>query len=416
MLGKLSRCFITSILFFLTTAHFSFSQNDHGMIYGQVKLKNGDSYKGQLRFEDDVAIWADMFEGVKSEGTLPENLSLEDIKPRASSDNDDSFQFGFMNLWENRGKDLNPSFKCYFGYLERIKPLGDNLAHIKLKNGQWLKVKKNAESIFGKNRKILVYTINGRKEFGWGEIKEIQLMPTPSGFKNYLGAPIYAEVFTTNGFFEGYLAWDNEERLGTDEINGKWGNKSSGHKLKDIESIKAVENGSEITLRSGQKMKLTDHADVTDKNAGIYLYNLTYGTIKVRWKQFISMQITKPAHPLPSYYDFKMPKHLYGWIETKDNSQYKGRILYDLDEKFDVEMVDGRENELDFFIPFNFITSIEPQNHNYSLVRLNNNVKKLLGIHDDITHNNHGILIWNDDEENQVLFVPFKLIKKISFK
>nr|MBX2841538.1 hypothetical protein [Flammeovirgaceae bacterium] len=353
MLGRLSRYYLIIIFLYLITVNSSFSQNDHGVLYGEVKMKNGESHRGQLRFEDDAALWADMFVGNKTEGTLPENLSIDDIKSRTTSESDDSFNFGFMNLWENRGKDLRPSFKCYFGYIERIKPLTDDLAHIKLKNGQWIKIKKNKESVFGKSRETLVYNSSGRKKINWRDIKVIQLMPTPTGFKNHLDAPIYAEVFTTNGLFEGYLAWDNEERLGSDHINGKLNDKSVGHKLKDIESIKAVENGSEITLKSGNRLKLTDHPDVTYKNSGIYLYNLTYGTIKVRWKQFISMQITAPSHILPSYYDFKMPKHLYGWIETKDNSHFKGRILFDLDEKFDVEMLDGRENELDFFIPFN---------------------------------------------------------------
>ena len=79
----------------------------------------------------------------------------------------------------------------------------------------------------------------------------------------------------------------------------------------------------------------------------------------------------------PGYNDFAAAKKIYATIELENNETIKGRIAYDLDETYDIEMIEGEDDEVEYNIPIRNITSIENLNAFFNFVV----IKKFLAFH-----------------------------------
>ena len=100
-------------------------------------------------------------------------------------------------------------------------------------------------------------------------------------------------------------------------------------------------------------------------------------------------------------------------VQTVDGQSFKGQLIYDLDETWDIEVLDGKLKETKYYIPFYLVKSITPQNYNYSLVELTNGSSLMLGDEGDVNYGNNGILVWLSASKTR--YVPWKKIKFVTF-
>ena len=137
--------------------------------------------------------------------------------------------------------------------------------------------------------------------------------------------------------------------------------------------------------------------------------------MEIEWDEFDKVVFDNNAKYFGVAYDeFPEPLPLAGTVTTIDDESISGMIVFDLDEAFDYEILQGEYNDVEFSIPFRNIKKIIPKNYNYSKIELRNGQKLLLGDSHDVTDSNQGALIFIDNE-NQV-YVPWENIEEINFR
>lgn len=381
-----------------------------GVIYGKIILKNGETYQRQLRWGNEKALWDDIFNASKNERPMRHLLSKEEarrIKRRT-----EEFKYGFMALWEDKNPNAHFAFRCYYGDIKKLTIRADNIVLLRLKNGKEISLRRNRGGDLDK--KINVFDQQkGKVQFGFDRIHAIVFQDTPSNFNCPLGTPVYGKVSTTRGVFEGFITWDREECLSKDKITGKQKGTNVDLKFGNIKTLKAQRDGSMITMRSGRVLFLNDHDDVSNGNHGITVRGLYLGQVTIEWENFISVTFLEPQLPPPAYDYFKTPEILEGTVRLNNGTRYRGQIIYDLDEIYNVEFLNGDNGEYQYYIPFSFIQRIEPQNDKFSTVYLKEESQLLLGGNSDVDGGNHGIIVIKPSGRAE--YIEWKDIKSIDF-
>lgn len=113
------------------------------------------------------------------------------------------------------------------------------------------------------------------------------------------------------------------------------------------------------------------------------------------------------------YASYKSPKELSGTVKTVSGSTFAGRIIYDLDEAYDIEILQGKEDDIEYLVPFRDIKMISPKNYSYTNIELKNGKKILLTDSQDVTDDNDGILVFNG--KGDPTYIPWEDVDKINF-
>lgn len=387
------------------------SQTSQGLIYGQITLKNGTKYQGQIRLGNQEALWDDVF-NVPKHDRHPQKV-LVSAKSRQSEDGADDFKLGFMELWEDKIPNSSFPFRCNFGDMVSLEVPSEDLILLTLKNGENVKLKNGRGGDL--NKQILIFNNElGKLSLNFKDIQSIKFEATPIDYHSPLGDPVYAKILTTMGVFEGYITWDMEECLGKDLISGKQKGVKVDLEFADIAELKAQNDGSMIKLKSGQTIFLNDHDDVSKGNHGIMIRNLAFGKLILKWENFISARFLDPPVAPASYDDFAPPEMLRGTVDTKSGYHYEGQIIYDLDEIYDIEFLNGKNNGFEYYITFRALAKVEPQNDKFSMAFVKDGRQFLLGGSGDVDANNHGLILRLADE--RIKYIDWKDLKTVNFE
>ncbi len=391
------------------------AQYDPGLIYGELKLKNGRKFKGQIRWGAHEAMWEDVFQAVKK--AHPTQNLLTEAEVRFVSKRQGDFKFDFMQLWEDKGQDLSFAFRCQFGDIHRLSVLPDNSIVLALKNGDAISLR--AGGMLAPDQPIVVVDGEyGKLSVKFRELEYIVFQSPPPQMSCIMGVPIFAKVLTTGGTFEGFITWDEDERLEYDIISGRKDGVKYDYAFKDISELTVHSNGSLIKFMrdstSENSLFLNKHDDVSQGNHGITIHHLSFGKLKINWENFISARFYVPLTSPKAYREFKVPKLIKGTVLTKSGASYEGQIIYDLDEIYDLEMLNGKNNEFEYFIPFKKIDKIIPQNDRFSLVLLKDGQQFVLGENSDVDSGNHGLVM--KLEEGEAEFIEWNDINMIQLE
>ena len=409
-LQKLHIFFALIISFGIVSSNFA--QSNEAFLYGEILLKSGESIKGQIRWGNEELMWDDMFMGFKDGAPFNSERRLA-VKENQQNSVFSHFNFDFMQLWENRGQFTRYNFKCQFGDIHKIKVISDNKARVYFKNGQRIQVSKSQENDIGET--IHIYSYTGlEQQVSWGNIDIIQFLPFPEGRANFLGEPIYGKVETTNGIFEGFLAWDREERVGSDRLGGYKDGQKEDIPFGLLKRIDIEGDGCQVTLKSGEVLLLRDYPDVNNENEGILVKREGLGNVLIHWEELISVEFIEPKLKPLYYRDFFITHYLQGTVTDKNGNTFLGRIVYDIDEYLSLEVLDGTQNNVEYYIPFKYISTIKKQNSNYTKVCLKSGAELLLSEHADVNADNQGIIIEAYGRKN--LYVSWRELKFVNFK
>lgn len=403
---------IPSLFFFFLIYTCCPGQSSNGFLFGKVTLKNDRSYTGVLRWENRAGAWDDLFEAYKDEPQIQEQIDIQGYEQ--SEDNAGGvFDLSFMNLWENTESRSRFAFRCQFGHIDKITGIRDKKsATVLLKNGAEIKLRRRGDDI---GRDIILYHSSlGKLEFNWIDIKEIDFFQAPGNVGQELNQKIFGQVTSVDGPLKGFIVWDfDEEAFGRDIIDGVYQKVDYEIEFRNIRAISPEREGAILTLKDGSEIFLKSSSDVNEDNDGIFIKTQNSVLVNLNWKNLIRIDFTRPKFQIKKYHEYQSPRLLQGKLETKDGKSIKGTIVYDLDETWDIEMLEGESKGNKYFIPFHQIKKITPQNYNYSLVELTDGTNLMLGDEGDVSFKNHGILVWITD--SKTVYTPWKEIKSVTF-
>jgi hypothetical protein len=388
---------------------------DGGFIYGKITMKDGDMFQGPIRWGTEETLWHDMFNSTKEENEFSIYLSSKDMRElRRISRRREGIGGFFKRLFggTDNYSDVLPThqFICRFGEIKKMEMRGKRTVFLTFKNGDRMEVSGGSNDI---NARInIIDQAAGELTLKWNKIRKIEFMAVSQPLEKKFGEPLYGTVDTRSGQFRGFIQWDHQECISTDKLDGDWENGDISLEFGKIKSIEKHRRGSLVTLHSGEEYYIYGTNDVNDDNRGIIINDLNFGKIKLGWDEFDKLEFEKtPAVPA-GYDDFVEPKQPVGKVETKDGKTYSGRIVYDLDEAVDFELISGEYDDIEYNIPIRNIKTIVPSGSYSSEITLKNGKTIELENSRDVNGDNDGLLVW---EEEEPVYIPWREIKKIIF-
>ncbi len=250
----------------------------------------------------------------------------------------------------------------------------------------------------------------------WG-IRLIEFLPTA----HLENAPdrLYGAVSTRQGKFTGFIQWNREEGVATDELNGHTDSGELDLRFDTIRSIsRNSSNGSLVTLRDGREIALSGTSEVSHGNRGVYVNDQRYGRVLVSWDAFERVDFS-PGGSGPAFGDFPPGLPLTGSVTTNTGRRIAGRLVYDLDESETTETLDAPSDGVDYTIPFGLIASIVPfspedRSAQGASVILHSGEKLRLEDAGDLGEGNAGMLIFVDGRERPE-YVLWTNIERVDF-
>ena len=402
---------ITNVAF-LTTIE---KETDYSsmLIYGKVTTVGDQEYVGQIRWGKEEAFWFDFFNSQKPDNDNLKYLSKKEVKELNEKDNhtnnDNWWGWGNNNSWDNNHEHV---FACQFGDIKSLDIRGKEKVVLELKNGEEIRLQGGSNDI---GAKIHVNDPElGHVKLDWKRVAHVEFMQAPKGLQSYYGDPLYGTVETRDGDFTGFVQWDHDERLGHDELNGDNRDGDIDIQFRNIASIEKDYGGSLVTLFSGREFELRGSNDVDDDNRGIIVNSPDFGRVDIEWDEFKKVKYVKEAPKgSRSYGDFKGDEKLSGTVVSKNGDTFRGTIVFDLDEAYKLEMLNGMHEEIEYFIPLSHVRSITPLNRNESRVELVSGKEYVFDDKVDVDENNDGVLIFKSEKDYD--YVSWEDIEQVRF-
>ncbi len=380
-----------------------------GYIYGTITTTSGTSYTGVMRWDTEEAFWDDLFHSSKVE------LPYAHLAPR------DRRGDGERRPWwkvlgrkiEMQFGDGNPSRVVIvrFGDIRSITVTGGNQAILVLKDGSELEVSGYSNDVGGP---IWIRDASlGDIELKWKKIDTIEFAATPESVRPE-GRRLYGVVQTDAGQFEGYIQWDKQECLSTDELDG---DADDGRLSIPMGKIQTIErhgrSAARVTLNDGRELVLDGTNDVNDDNRGILVEDARYGRVEIPWSEFERIELRVASDSGRAYDSYAKPSVLRATVTTTDGQTVRGELVYDVDEQFSWEMLNGSADGVEYNIPFASIASIEPNGRHGATITLHNGENLELEDGQDVSENNDGVVVLAGGAER---YLDWSLIRKLELE
>ena len=397
-------------LFFLIVSSSS-AQVSNNYIYGKVFTTDGSSFEGFIKFGKRSFLWSDFYKLEKIDNPYSDYIPENKRKIRNKRIED---EFGAVRIVNrNPRRPTIHRFSIRFGYIKSIDFSGRKDVTLEIKGDKYI----NLESSYShRNLSVSVTDIEfGEVKLRADDIDKIELMSRPVDLKISRAQPIYGTVVAEQGEFTGFICWDNDEVDGDDLLDGTWKRRDVSVLFRNIKSIVKEGRCCKVTTSSGKQIELCGSNDVDSGNRGVFVNMPNVGRVKVNWRDFKSINIIQQLYDVGlSYDDYKAANRMSATVTLKNNKEHSGVLVYDLDEAMDIEVLDGKNGNLEYQIPFMYIKSITPRGFDYSRVELRNGAKLSLGDSSDVDYKNSGILLFTGGEDTE--FFYWYEVKKIEFK
>jgi len=382
-------------------------QKNHEFIYGTINMHSGNSYTGFIRWGKEEIMWHDIFNSSKS-GNKYIKSPQESKKSRWLD-----FDWNFSSLWEDKYRTTSHTFSCFYGDIKTLHIKSGSKVDLELKNGALINLSGGSNDI-GTRLHIFDYEI-GDIPIKWSKIKSIDFKEAPESEEFPLGKPLYGTVSTRRNTYTGYIKWDLDERLGSDILDGDSHHGDQEIPFKNIKEIEKTNRGVLLTFNSGRTMELSGSNDVNSGNRGIAVFERGIGSIEINWQRFDKISFKELPQVTMAYHEFETPVGIDADVYTFDDKVHSGLMVYDIDEIWEIEMLDGKDEGIEYQIPFRNIRTIIPKNSSYSLIHLKNGKELLLGGQQDVSRKNDGVLIYEKNVKEPI-YIDWNNIDQIIIK
>lgn len=381
---------------------------NEGYIHGTVRTREGRTYRGLIRWEDEEFFWDDLFNSSKEDDRFSRYLP-RDERRRGRAIKIFGFTIGYN--WDDQ--EVSRQFVARFGDIERIEVTGRNGGDIVMKSGERYYVEGFANDV---GNEVHVFDREvGKVEIRWRDIDRIEFSVTPKDARPP-AERLYGRVITDAGTFEGFVQWDSEECIGTDELDGETDDGDMSIPMGKIRSIeKRNRSGSWVELESGRRFLLEDTNDVDHSIRGIFVEDPRYGRVKVDWDAFERVDFQKIAASGRGYDTYAPARPLQGTVTTLDGQSHTGRIVYDLDEAETWEFLNGDSFGVEYYVPFDRIRSVTRRGSDACLVVLHDGTELVLEGRTDVDEDNAGVLVFRSGDRDPV-YISWDRVDKVELE
>ncbi len=380
------------------------SADTQGFIYGKITTRD-ETYEGRIRWDDEEAFWGDFFNGTKDE--LP---YLDEVPRRERSTREPLRILGITigSRWRDWGESRSSMVR--FGDLVAIEPKSGDRVTLFLKGGSSLDFDGGSNDI---EADIVIWDQGrGRVVLDWDRIDRIAFLPTPIDLTVDVHR-LRGIVRTDVGDFRGYVQWDAEECLSTDELDGETRDGDMSIPMGNIRSIaRRSRSSSRVTLKDGRELVLDGTNDVDHSNRGILVEDPRYGRVEIGWDSFESVEFADAGASGLGYDDFEPSAPIRGTVKTR-NGSHSGRLVYDLDEHETWEMLNGDDRDVEHNIPFGLIAAITPIGDDRAKVTLTGGETLELEDSADVGDGHAGVLVLGQNDRST--YIRWDDIERIDF-
>lgn len=363
-------------------------------IFGEITTVQNQTYKGFITWGGMKNHWIDLFTASKMNNPYSRYFNEDD-------------GVVFYSNGQAFAKPPSHIFCCRFGNLSSILLTGENEIQLELKNGEKMTVVKGSPSDI--NTSIQITTAEGSIRLKWEYISEIRFMEADNNIQPE-NSSVAGIAKTKQGVYKGLITWNSNKRRNKEK------NDAINTFLNKMEKI--------VQDRKIFKVLPKDHSfknPIAIKSELLYpvenvMVNMpNIGSVTIPAAQLEEIEIIPVSElSLLSYNDFPAPQKITGEVNTRNGEQVTGNLAYDLDESLNIEILDGKNDNINYQIPFKYIRSIEPKNYKYSYITLISGSHLSLGEGADVSRENSGIIILGSNE--LPIYIQWNEVKSILFK
>ena len=379
-------------------------------IYGAVTTEDGDRYEGFLRWTDNEGSWSDFLNGDKE---LTEE-NIRQARELSGERRERSFSlFGLRISFDGDGTSAASS-GLRFGHIASLERRRGGRADVTLLSGEVVELDGGSSDIGSGMDLTIEDPVRGTVRLDWDDLERVDFTEAPAD-----AAPqserLYGTLTTQEGrTFTGFVAWDSDEILATDVLDGEERGRDLEIPFGRIASIhRYSSSGARVVLASGEELVLKDSNDVDDGNRGIIVADPELGQVTVDWAEFLDLSFSPaPADAAPRS-RFDGGRRLSGTVETIDGRELRGTIRWDNDEQFTWESLDGAADYVEMDVEFANIASIAPLGDDGAEVTLRDGRTFEMSGSNDVDEHNKGIFVTGPD--GGVTLVEWDALRSVRF-
>ncbi len=354
-----------------------------GYLYGTVETQGGKSYTGVLRWGHEEAFWDDLYNASKVDRPeVPGEARREGRGKRIEV-------FG-VPIWVTSEASGGRQFVMRFGDLAELRVRDGDLEAV-LRGGQAMRLNDGSND---QSADIHIQDATlGEVTVPWGKVATVRFAATPAGV-GPLPARLYGRVKTKAGVFEGFIQWDSEECLASDKLDG---DTEDGRLSIEMGRLRAIEkhddDGSWVELKDGRKLLLEGTNDVDSSLRGVLVETERSGRIEISWEAFERIDFIDGKGSGRGYESYEKTRPLAGRVTSKKGETLGGELVFDLDESYACELLNGSLDGVEYSIPFARVKAIAPRPKGLAAVTLVDGGELMLGEATDVDDDNAGVLV-----------------------
>jgi hypothetical protein len=377
-----------------------------GFLYGEAVTRSGNTYRGRLRWDDEESFWGDYFNSTKKERPYAEKAPdhMRERRERVTI-----FGISIGTRWDD---DDDRRFVAPFGALREIEVHRGDEVTVTMKSGTRYELEGGSNDI---GADVVVWDEKvGRIALEWDELERVRFLPAPADLAVDVHR-LHGTVESDAGTFRGWIQWDQDECLSSDELDGDTRDGDVSIPMGRIRRIeRASRRASLVTMDDGRELRLDGSNDVDDDNRGIYVEDDRFGRVLVSWDAFESVTFDRPAGSGPAQNAFAAGGPLVGTVTDRQGRKHAGRIAFDLDETETWELLSGTRRDVEFIIPFALVAAVVPDGDDSAKVFLESGLELRLEGGADVGEGNSGVAVIGDDGD--VRYVEWEDVRRIDFR
>jgi len=373
-----------------------------GEIHGTIHAVGDRTYTGPIRWDKNEAFW---------DGTLDAR------KTEVTGEVDGGFRLNVFG-WKIGGGASTRTIGALavpFGHLRSVERLPDGQASLVLKNGFQFVVRCGSSTDLGSGLRELIVedAQRGPVELTWDSLVKVEFSQGPGKGKD--AERLYGTVVVGAVSLTGFIVWDRDETLAGDILDGEENGQDREIRFGEIERIEPVSGGSRVVLRDGREMVLGGTNDVGRGHRGVAVFLPDVGSAEVVWDNVKSVTFSAPP-PSRKYAEFDGGRRLHGTIRSVSGETHTGEIVWDQDETFTWETLDGEAHAIEYAVQFDKIRSVAPKGASSAEVRLTSDRVLELSGSNDVSDSNRGVTVrWQRGEDTIEVTLDWNEIASVEF-
>ena len=360
-----------------------------GLLHGRIVTGDGDVYEGRIRFGgDEEATWLHQFNGVRRDNPWVAHVPADEIAG-------DRFSWRFLGMEFSVRPDRTTErpFVVRMGDITRIDAHWRDL-RVTLRSGSVVRLDRYEADDFADGVRVWD-AARGITDLSERTIRSIEFFPPQHPGAGPL--PLHGTVRTATAEFNGFIQWERESGLESDQLRGRNDDAEIALAFSEISSVvRRPGGGAVVATTDGREVMLSSATRGRQPHRGLYVDDPRFGRVLVSWEAFERVDFT-PGGPGPAHADFAPGHPLKGTVVTRSGHRMTGRLVYDLDESESTETLDAPAQGVDYMIPFGLIARIDTRGSadNASIqVMLRSGEELRLARGGDLADSNGGMLVF----------------------